>query len=307
MYCEFAHTSCLAGRNEILFRYRYLKTLITEILKGNETMKKIIAVILAFVLTFSIGTLAFAAESSASSGTGSEAPTAYTCPVCGKVYVSITDYNYCLDSHRDPNGYFVCQECGRMYENPDAYVADLNNHKNDKEYICATCGASFRNKTDYNDHLATHNNTGDHYWTKYIGLKLPEIMDKFFNYIQASGFLGTLNDLFWDLYSRVIEVIMNGVGNGGGEAEVAGAAERLDAAIAKLNLPAADFANFNGFMKTIKEKIKDLYANNRETAIEETTNAEAPVDTGSASAGVAVFAIISAAAAAAYVCSKKKA
>ena len=270
-------------------------------------MKKIIAVILAFVLTFSIGTIAFAAESSASSDSGSEAPTAYTCPVCGKVYVSITDYNYCLDNHRDPNGYFVCQECGRKYENPEAYVADLNNHKNDKEYVCATCGASFRNKIAYNDHLATHNNTGDHYWTKYIGLKLPEIMDKFFNYIQASGFLGTLNDLFWDLYSRVIEVIMNGVGNGGGEAEVAGAAERLDAAIAKLNLPAADFENFNGFMKTIKEKIKDLYANNRETAIEETTNAEAPVDTGSASAGMAVFAVISAAAAAAYVCSKKKA
>ena len=275
-----------------------------EILKGIVTMKKLIAVILAFILTFSIGTMAFAAETAKSSG--SDAPTAYACPVCGKVYTSITDYNYCLDTHRDPNGYFVCQECGRKYENPDAYVADLNNHKNDKEYVCATCGASFRNKEAYNEHLATHNNTGDHYWTKYIGLKLPEIMDKFFNYIQASGFLGTLNDLFWDLYSRVIEVVMNGAG-AAGEAEVAGAAERLDAAIAKLNLPAADLLNFNGFMSTIKEKIKDLYANNRETAIEETTNAEAPVDTGSASAGMAVFAIISAAAAAAYVCSKKKA
>ena len=59
----------------------------------------------------------------------------------------------------------------------------------------------------------------------------------------------------------------------------------------------------------LKQKIKDLYSGEVETEVEveEVTYAEAPVETGSASAGIAAFAVISAAAAAAYVCSKKKA
>ena len=60
-------------------------------------------------------------------------------------------------------------------------------------------------------------------------------------------------------------------------------------------------------MTAIKQKIKDFYAHDEAVVAEEVTCAEAPVETGSATAGIAVFAAITAAAAVAYVCSKKKA
>ena len=56
---------------------------------------------------------------------------------------------------------------------------------------------------------------------------------------------------------------------------------------------------------SLKQKIKDFYSGNKETAVEETA-AVAPSDTGSSAAGIAVFAAMSVAAAAAFVCTRKK-
>lgn len=275
-------------------------------------MKKVIAVILALVLALSVSAIAFAEDDTTA------APAAKVCPICGKEFDSSSEYNTHLDSHKtfetdaitgDTNGYYVCQECGRKYENPDAYVACLNSHIRNDEYVCKICDARFKDKEAYNTHLATHYNVVDHKWSQYIKLSLPELFDKFFGYMQSSGATSTILDLFWDLYNRVMEFIVNGVaGSGEGEAEVAGAVDKLDLAIGKLSLPEVKLTGINDFMSAIKQKIKDFYANNQETVVvEEVTNAEAPVETGSATAGIAVFAAITAAAAAAYVCSKKKA
>ena len=54
------------------------------------------------------------------------------------------------------------------------------------------------------------------------------------------------------------------------------------------------------------EEIKRIYASDIETSVEE-TEAEALPDTGSADAGIAVFAAVSVLAAAAFICTKKKA
>ncbi len=59
----------------------------------------------------------------------------------------------------------------------------------------------------------------------------------------------------------------------------------------------------DGLIDDLKGAIKDLYAGEVATVPE--TTAEAPAETGSSAAGIAVFAAVSVAAAAAYVCTKK--
>lgn len=275
-------------------------------------MKKVIAVILALVLALSVSAIAFAAE-------GDETATARECPVCGMLFDTsdISGYNEHLQSHKtteitnndyEANGYYECPQCHRKYESPDDYRKCLQSHIRNDEYVCKICDARFKSEEAYNEHVSGHYNTVDHKWSQYVKLSLPELMDKFFGYMQTSGVMTTILDLFWDLYNRVMEYIVNGTaGSGAGEAEVAGAVDKLDLAIGKLSLPEVKLTGIKDFMTAIKQKIKDFYAHDEAVVAEEVTCAEAPVETGSATAGIAVFAAITAAAAAAYVCSKKKA
>ena len=62
---------------------------------------------------------------------------------------------------------------------------------------------------------------------------------------------------------------------------------------------------FDGLLDDLKSTIKDFYAGEIGT-LPSTTEAEPSVDTGSTSVGIAAFAALSVAAAAAYVCTKKK-
>ena len=59
----------------------------------------------------------------------------------------------------------------------------------------------------------------------------------------------------------------------------------------------------DGLLDSLKETIKGMYAG--EVATVPTTEAEPVAETGSSAAGIAVFAAVSVAAAAAYVCTKK--
>lgn len=62
---------------------------------------------------------------------------------------------------------------------------------------------------------------------------------------------------------------------------------------------------FDGLLDDLKSTIKDFYAGEIGT-LPSTTEATPSVDTGSTSVGIAAFAALSVAAAAAYVCTKKK-
>ena len=94
---------------------------------------------------------------------------------------------------------------------------------------------------------------------------------------------------------------------GGEAANVLGIVDELEAKIGSFTLASDILSYVKGLITSLKQKIKDLYAGNRETVVEETV-AEAPSDTGSSSvAGIAAFAAVSVAAAAAYVCTKKRA
>ncbi|MBR6360179.1 MAG: C2H2-type zinc finger protein, partial [Clostridia bacterium] len=212
------------------------------------------------VLALSVSAIAFA-DGESDSSEPSTIPT-IDCPICGKRFLNTTgdmqNYNDHLDSHKtwetdavtgEMNGYYVCQECGRKFENPSAYIQDQNTHIGRTDYECAICHQKFSNQDLYNAHIKTHYNTVDHKWGQYVKLSLPELMDKFFGYMQTSGVMTTILDLFWDLYNRVMEYIVNGTaGSGAGEAEVAGAVDKLDLAIGKLNLPDFQLTGIRDFM-----------------------------------------------------------
>ena len=81
------------------------------------------------------------------------------------------------------------------------------------------------------------------------------------------------------------------------------AAGGVDGLIAELEglFEGVEIPGIDELINALKEKILSFYA----PGIVPTTEAEAPVDTGSAPEGIAVFAAVSVAAAAAFVCTKK--
>ena len=112
-------------------------------------------------------------------------------------------------------------------------------------------------------------------------------------------------DAVEDIIIRLIDFINNiGIG-AASKADVAGAISDLEAKIASLPIVGNVLTTIHNLITSLKQKIKDLYAGNKETVIEE-TDAAPSADTGSSSIGIAAFAAISVAAAAAYVCTKKK-
>ena len=135
----------------------------------------------------------------------------------------------------------------------------------------------------------------------------------------TAGPLDAITKAFEDLFAKVKEVLagltdyLKSIGDmiknlvPGGEGGVLGALDDFSAKVGESDIGGDLKAQIKGFVTSLKQKIKDLYAGNKETTIEETTAAEEPVETGSASAGLVVFAAVSAAAAAAYVSTKKKA
>ncbi|MBR6701773.1 MAG: hypothetical protein IKI78_01380 [Clostridia bacterium] len=115
---------------------------------------------------------------------------------------------------------------------------------------------------------------------------------------------------WWDAVENIIIRLIDFINNIGigaaSKADVAGAISDLEAKIASLPIVGNVLTTIHNLITSLKQKIKDLYAGNKETVIEE-TDAAPSADTGSSSLGIAAFAAISVAAAAAYVCTKKKA
>ena len=110
----------------------------------------------------------------------------------------------------------------------------------------------------------------------------------------------------WDAIETIVTKILDLVQNMGNalisEADVNGAVEDLEASLAEVKDGNAK-SKLADLINALKAKIKALYAGEKATDV---TEVETPADTGSASVGIAVFAAVSVAAAAAYVCTKKK-
>ncbi len=129
---------------------------------------------------------------------------------------------------------------------------------------------------------------------------LDKITSIFSNGEGLEGLLAQIEGII----NRIKELVANVTGSN--SADVLGVVDQLEAKIGSFGLAKDILSRIKELITNLKQKIKDLYAGNKETVVEETA-AVAPSGTGSSAAGIAAFAAVSVAAAAAYVCTKKKA
>lgn len=171
-----------------------------------------------------------------------------------------------------------------------AFAADEKASPNE---VCGICGSSFNSNEDLRAHIATGCDgakplPGD---PDLVNLTVKDILEMIIDLAKSS--MGQ-----WDAIESVIIRLVDFIENMGGlvsEADVKGAIAELES----FKIPGAE-----DLINALKAKIKAMYAGEVATTVVETT-AAAPADTGSASVGIAVFAAVSVAAAAAYVCTKK--
>lgn len=249
-------------------------------------MKKALAIVMALVIALSMSAMAFAA---------------YTCDKCGK---NTFDTQEALDAHAATcTGTTTgvtnqCDRCGKYFANE----AEYNKHLQICSVkVCPKCGREFANESDYNDHIeiCTYGDTKD-----YVDLTVKEILTMIIDLVKTSA--GQ-----WDAIESVIIRLVDFIENIGKgvvpEADVNGAVADLESALGDLQVPGV-----SDLLNQLKAKIKAMYAGEKATTAveeteEETTVVADPPETGSATVGIAAFAAISVAAAAAYVCTKKKA
>lgn len=246
------------------------------------TMKKVIALALALVMALSCGMMAFAAAELETIKSGDTVY--YVCPTCKKLHESIEAYNSCIASH-----------------STTAAPATAGS----KEYKCPYCPEIFDSLQEYNDHLegahqADVKGNYEYHWDKYIGTDVVTLFSNLVDIFQSTGILEMLKNLV----EKIWALIEQGINDAKSASSVAGALSDLEAKV--IDLGFGDNADIKGLINSLKQKIKSFYGMNEKATTVEATVAEAPADTGSATAGIAAFAALSMAAAAAYVCTKKK-
>jgi len=305
-------------------------------------MKKVIAIVLALVMALSCTAIAFAATvytcpiCSKSFTSYDEAVkdvyscynkaiealdkdgTAFTCPICSKSFTSygeaVKDVSSCLSKAieaLDKDGTaFTCPFCSKAftssYDTAKAHIISCylktieTTTKLEWSNECPYCHNIFTDESTYDDHI-------DICYSQNGGVANRH--DNFFN-LTANQILDMLHDFFsrdtdlWgtvsDIIIRIIDLFENLGTAATTEADVAGAVDELEAKVASLPIVGDALEYVHNLINSLKQKIKDIYAHDVETVAEE------PVSTGSTSVGIAAFAAVSVAAAAAYVCTKKK-
>ena len=188
-----------------------------------------------------------------------------------------------------------------------AFAEDTTNvNINGEGYKCADCGKIFTDAEAYNAHLdeeaaaaaeAAKN-------TPFFDLTASGIVERLLHIFQTNAGWW---DAIEDIIIRLVDLVESALTGGAAQADVAGAISDLEAKVASLPIVGDILTTIHNLINTLKQKIKDLYAGNKETEAVESTDAAPTADTGSSSMGIAAFAAVSVAAAAAYVCTKKKA
>ncbi len=246
-------------------------------------MRKLLAVVLALVLAFSCTAIAFAADTVANDS--------WSCPYCNQKFEGYKNDPTSQKLHMD-----ACDK------NPSNKTAD-----NDEIYTCPGCGKKYTNLADYNACLASHNYGVDMHYDDYIGKTLPQLFETLMTYFVGSQSQTLIFDILYKIFDYITAFIDARIGGGTGDVEgVNGAVAELDSALAGIDLSLPEFDGVTDIVTSIKQEIKRIYASDIETSVEE-TEAEALPDTGSADAGIAVFAAVSVLAAVAFICTKKKA
>ena len=162
--------------------------------------------------------------------------------------------------------------------------------------VCPNCQRAFANEAEYNKHIDLCKGSNPYVAPEkdYVDLTVKEILAMIVDVAKSSM---SQWDAIESVVIRLVDFLEN-IGSAVAPADVEGAVADLEAALKGVD-------GVDGLLDALKAKIKALYAG--EVATEPETEVEEPADTGSASVGIAVFAAVSVAAAAAYVCTKKKA
>lgn len=163
--------------------------------------------------------------------------------------------------------------------------------------VCPNCQRAFANEAEYNKHIDLCKGSDTYVAPEkdYVDLTVKEILAMIVDVAKASM---SQWDAIESVVIRLVDFLEN-IGNAVvAPADVEGAVADLESALKGVD-------GVDGLLDALKAKIKALYAG--EVATEPETEPEEPAETGSASVGIAVFAAVSVAAAAAYVCTKKKA
>jgi uncharacterized protein YjbJ (UPF0337 family) len=139
----------------------------------------------------------------------------------------------------------------------------------------------------------------------YSGLigSVKSILDKITGIFSNGDGLEGLLAQIEGIINKIKELVTNLTGSN--SADVLGIVDQLEAKIGSFGLAKDILSRLKELITNLKQKIKDLYAGNKEPVVEATA-AAAPSDTGSSAAGIAAFAAVSVAAAAAVVCTRKK-
>lgn len=234
-------------------------------------MKKVLALALALVMAFSMSAIAFATDDENTA-----------CQVCGVLYDTKEQAVKCAKGHTAATDPTVAPT---VYRN-----------------VCPICGRQFAEEDTYNAHLEICDVKADGSETIMADFTIKEILNMIVELVKGSmGQWDNIEGVVIELIGFVEKIADLGVA-AVSEAEVKGAVADLEAALADVKIPAID-----ELLNSLKQKIKDLYAGEVATTVEvvETTVIEKPSTTGSSSVGIALFAAVSVAAAAAYVCTKK--
>ena len=201
---------------------------------------------------------------------------------------------------------YICPEC----EAELASATELNTHMKSVHTetdpnACPLCGREFYIEAEYNKHVADCDYNADGSDALPADLKISDILNMIIDLIKTSVDLTKASMSQWDAIESIIIRLVDFVENIGtlavNEADVKGAVADLEAALAGIEIP-----GISDLLNALKQKIKDMYAGEVATTVAPTTAAVVIEDTGSSSVGIALFAAVSVAAAAAYVCTKKK-
>lgn len=231
-------------------------------------MKKALAIVLTLVMAFSMSAMAFAAvESDTDAETTTAAPETTTAAAATTL---------------------KCGYCGSTYETEAELVAHqaVCVEAAIDENTCEYCGATFSDEALYNAHVDACEEDHD-----LVNLTIKDIIDAIIAIIESEN--GQWNDIE-SVITKLIDLAQNGIA-ALSDAEVKGLVADLEGIL----------GGDNDLLKALKQKIKDLYAGKQ--AEIPTTEATVAPDTGSSVAGIAAFAAVSVAAAAAFVCTKKRA
>lgn len=244
-------------------------------------MKKLLALSIALVLAFSCMTVAFAATA--------------TCPWCKATFSGADDAaaTALLNAHMQARVCLTTAAPQEAITYPCPY--------------CALAGQDvvFVTEAAYMDHLKTCPNYTYSDGTtpvNYVDMSVSELLAYLLDVANVDNDrLSILEPIIQSLITFVENMLKGVIGE---ETGVEGANADLDSLEAKLTSFDIDIGSgkIKDILDAVKAKIKALYCGEPAT-----TAAEEAPETGSASTGIAVFAAISVAAAAAYVCTKKRA